>query len=144
MATTGVDARRDITNILQRFGCERIGFMDDYENRAVELVFAHRGRTIRFRADGAGWARMYLKENPWSERRRIKNPNEYEARWLAQGQIAVNSMLRDYIKGMIVAVESGLLPFDEAFLPQMLTGNGQTVLERLHDDVKLLPEATAE
>ncbi|MCY4059316.1 MAG: hypothetical protein OXG44_15075 [Gammaproteobacteria bacterium] len=33
---------------------------------------------------------------------------------------------------------------EQAFLPQMLTSNGQTVLERLHDDVKLLPEAAGE
>ena len=35
-ATTGLKAREEITRLLRRFGCEQIGFMDDYEKRAFE------------------------------------------------------------------------------------------------------------
>jgi hypothetical protein len=32
--------------ILRRFGCESVGFMDDFEKHEVLLAFTHRGRPI--------------------------------------------------------------------------------------------------
>ena len=69
-ASSGASARDDITKILRRFGCESVGFMDDFDKHEVMLAFTHRGRAIQLRASANGWAAMYLKENPWSARRR--------------------------------------------------------------------------
>ena len=62
-------ARKEITDTLRRFGCESVGFMDDFEGKAVILAFRHRGRQVQLRASATGWAALYIKENPWSSRR---------------------------------------------------------------------------
>jgi hypothetical protein len=59
---------------------------------------------------------------------------EYERRALQKGQTAVYSILRDWIKGQITAVETGIMSFDAAFLGQIMLPSGQTVLERIEQE----------
>jgi len=53
-ATSDGRARDEITKILRRFGCESVGFMDDFEKHEVVLAFTHRGRpsSVHRRKDG--------------------------------------------------------------------------------------------
>ena len=136
-ASSGGSARDEIIKILRRFGCESVGFMDDFDNHEVILAFTHKGRPVQLRASAAGWAAMYLRENPYSSRKRI-NRHEYEADALRQGQVATNSILRDWIKGQMTAVECGILQFDAVFMPYMLTADGRPLIDRLREQ-SLLP-----
>jgi len=43
--------------------------------------------------------------------------------------VAVNSILRDWVKGQIMVVETGLTEFRHVFLPYMVTAGGETVAE---------------
>jgi hypothetical protein len=129
-ATSGSKAREEITKVLRHFGCESIGFMDDFEKQEVLLAFTHRGRNIQLRASAKGWAQLYLKEKPWSYSRR-STKHDYELAALTQGHIAVNSILRDWIKGQVTAVECGILSFEAVFLPFVLTHDGRPLLERV-------------
>ena len=52
--------------------------------------------------------------------------------------VAVYSILRDWIKGQITAIETGILSFEGAFLGQILLGNGKSVLEHVTES-KMLP-----
>lgn len=140
-ATSGGQAREEITKLLRRFGCESVGFMDDFTEKAVLLAFTHRGRNIQLRASAKGWAQMYLKENPWTSRRR-KSPKQHEEHAVAQGLIAVNSILRDWVKGQITAVECGILSFEAVFMPYMLTNDGRPLIERV-SEAKMLPAPAA-
>src|SRR5215831_4163230 len=97
-ATSDGRARDEITKILRRFGCESVGFMNDFDKHEVLLAFTHRGRPIQLRASAKGWAQLYLKANPYGIQRR-QSRQEYEQTSLRQGHIAVNSILRDWIKG---------------------------------------------
>jgi hypothetical protein len=137
-ATTGKAAREEITKVLRRFGCEKIGFMDDLEKHEVMLAFTHRGRNVQLNASAKGWAQIWLKENPYTYRCR-RSRVEYERAALEQGHIAVNSILRDWIKGQITAVECGILSFEAVFLPYMLTHDGRPLIERLAE-TDLLPK----
>lgn len=128
-ATSGVSARDEITKLLRRFGCSSVGFMDNYEDHEVLLQFEHRGRQMRLRASAKGWAALWLKENPYSGYRK-GNENEHRAKALAQGHVAINSILRDWVKGQLMAVETGMLSFDAVFLPFAITHDGRTVAER--------------
>ena len=47
-ASTDADARDEITKVLRRFGCEFVGFMDDFDKHEVLLAFTHRGRGLRW------------------------------------------------------------------------------------------------
>lgn len=136
-ASSGAAARDEITKVLRRFGCESVGFMDDFENYEVLLAFRHRGRQMQLRASAKGWAQMYLKENPWTSRRNLKK-HDYEQEALKQGLKAVNSILRDWIKGQVTAVECGILSFEAVFMPYMLTSDGRPLIERMAES-KLLP-----
>lgn len=129
-ATTGTKARAEIVKLLQAFGCESVGFMDDFAEHSVLLVFKHRGRQVQLRASARGWAALYLKENPWSSQRRATK-QQWEVAALAQGLIAINSILRDWVKGQITAIETGVLSFEAVFAAHMLLPNGQSVLERI-------------
>lgn len=135
-ASSGGNARDEITRVLRRFGCESVGFMDDFDKHEVLLAFTHRGRQVQLRASAKGWAQLYLKENPWSHRR-SGSKYEYERKALYQGHRAVNSILRDWIKGQMTAVECGILSFEAVFMPYMLTNDGRPVIERIKD---ILPE----
>jgi hypothetical protein len=138
-ASAGQRARDEISKILQRFGCGSIGFMDVFERHEVLLAFKHRGRQVQLRASAKGWAQIWLKENPHTYRSRSTR-QEYEQAALRQGHIAVNSILRDWIKGQVTAVECGILSFEAVFMPFMITNDGRPVIERIDN---LLPEADA-
>ena len=114
-AQSGAAARDEVAKVLRRFGCESVGFMDDFDRHEVLLAFTHRGRQMQLRASAKGWAQMYLRENPWNPRRRATK-QEHEQAALRQGQVAVNSILRDWIKGQVTAVECGILSFEVVFL----------------------------
>ena len=107
-ATSDMRAREEIKKILTRFGCETIGFMDDNVKHEVLLAFTHRGRQVQLRASAKGWAALWLRENPWTDKRK-SSPHEWGAKALAQGHVAVNSVLRDWIKGQVTAIETGVL-----------------------------------
>ena len=137
-ATSNMRAREEVKKILHRFGCEQIGFMDDMVKHEVLLAFTHRGRQVQMHASAKGWAAMWLKENPWTYRHRTQR-HDYEQAALQQGHVAVNSILRDTIKGQITAIEAGIMSFDAVFMAHIITADGRTFLERVKDDRNLLP-----
>ena len=130
-------AREEIAKILRRFGCESIGFMDDLAKHEVLLAFTNRGRQVQMRASAKGWAQMYLKENPYYRRRATRQ--EWEQAALRQGHIAVNSVLRDWVKGQVTAIETGILSFEAVFMPFMLTADGRPLFERVAEMKLLAP-----
>lgn len=134
-ATSGMKARDEITKLLQRFGCDSVGFMDEFDKKCVLLAFRHRGRPVNLRASAEGWAAMYLKERPYSSRMRASH-SAYRQAALEQGLIAINSILRDWVKGQITAVECGMLSFEAVFMPYLMTDDGRPLIDRLG---KLLP-----
>jgi hypothetical protein len=110
--------------------------MDDYERQEVLLAFTHRGRQVQLRASAKGWSRMHLKEHPWTDRRHTSRV-EYERATLRQGHIAVNSILRDWIKGQVTAIECGILSFEAVFMPHMLPADGRPLIDHV---AELLPK----
>jgi hypothetical protein len=141
-ATSNMRARREIEKILLLFGCEKIGFMDDHEKHEVLLYFVYRGQEVHWRVSAKGWAQAWLKKKPWNYQRRSQRV-DYEQAALRQGQIAVNSILRDRVKSQISAIECGMESFAAVFMPYMLTSDGRTVVERINE-TKLLPAPTEE
>ena len=129
-ATSGAKARAEIVKMLQTFGCESVGFMDNFNDHSVLLAFTHRLRQVQLRASARGWAAMYLKSNPWSRSRRLSK-EQWERAALDQGLVAVNSILRDWIKGQITAIETGILSFEAVFAPHMLMPDGRPVLDKI-------------
>lgn len=127
-ATAGTSALAEINKVLTKFGCQQFGTMTDIENGELIVQFKHRGRNVTARASYRGYAAAYMKEHPWTHRMRGTRI-DHEKRALKQAEISVCSVLRDWIKGQVMAIETGILTFEGAFLGQILLPNGQTVLQ---------------
>ena len=135
-ATTGAKARDEIVRMLRGFGCEGVGFYDEFSTHSLVLEFTWRGRNVSLRASAQGWANAYLAENPWNSQRRGSRA-DYEARWLRQGMVAVNSILRDWVKGQVTAIETGILTFDAVFAPHMMLPDGTPAMVALRRTLSL-------
>lgn len=141
-ATSGEKAIGEIRKFLTTFGCSKFGTMTDTEKAEVMVQFEYRGRQVSVKASAKGYAAAYLKENPYSPQMR-KTRIEHERRALDQGQIAIYSILRDWIKGQITAIECGVMSFEGAFLGQILLPTGRTVLETVEEQA-MLPKPAEE
>jgi hypothetical protein len=127
-ATSGKKAIDDMQKLLQAFGCGSFGQMMDFDKGELLVQFTYRGRQVSVRANANGYAAAWLKQHPYSTRMRTSR-TEYERKAKEIGGTAVYSILRDWIKGQIMAVETGILSFEGAFLGQILLPNGKTVME---------------
>lgn len=128
-ATSGGQALDDIRKVLTRFGCARFGTMTDAERGELIVQFSYRGRDVTATASYRGYAAAWLKEHPYGPRTRGTKA-QHEQKALKQAEISVCSVLRDWIKGQVVAIETGILTFEGAFLGQILLPTGRTVLEQ--------------
>ena len=132
-ATSGNGAIEEIRKILNQLGCQRFGFMTDNEKGELLVQFTYRDREVSIAASYDGYAAAFLRAKPHSYRMR-RGRVEYERDVKAQAQISVCSVLRDWIKGQIMAIECGILSFDGAFLGQILIPHtGKTVLEAVNE-----------
>lgn len=144
-ASSGKAAIGEMQRILQTFGASSFGTMEDFDKGEVLVQFKWRDRSVTIRASAKGYAAAWLRRHPYSSRTR-GTKTDYERRALQIGQTAVYSILRDWIKGQITAVEVGMLSFEGAFLGQLLLATGETVLERIERDnmLALAPSLTQE
>lgn len=136
-STSGERAVNDIQKILRSFGCGKFGHMMDYDKGELLMQFEHRGVPVSVKASIKGYAAAWLRANPYSSRTRCSK-SDHEKKALQIGGTAVYSVLRDWIKGQITAVETGVLSFEAAFLGQILLPNGKTVMQQVTAD-KMLP-----
>lgn len=134
-ATSGRKARDEVIKILRRFGAESVGYMDEFATKTVILQFTYMGRNVSMRANAQGWANAYVKDSPYTYRMK-RTQHQYEQFAIDQGMIAVDSIIRDWVKGQMTAIETGILTFEGVFMPYMLTNDGRTLAERA---VELLP-----
>jgi hypothetical protein len=142
-ARNGERALSDTQRVLGRLGCEAVGHMKDFQKGVVFVHFRHRGREVQIEASLAGYAAAYLKAHPWRPAyHRRQNRVEYERAATELASHAVCSILRDWIKGQVTAVETGVLSFEGAFLGQLVLSSGETI-ERHVRRVDLLPALPA-
>ena len=135
-ATSGGAALEEIRKLLTKFGCTRFGTMTDVERGELVVQFTYRSRDVTAKASYRGYAAAWLKERPFTHRTRCSKP-AHEQKAMKQAEVSVCSILRDWIKGQVMAVETGILTFEGAFLGQIMLPNGRTVLEQAADT--LLP-----
>lgn len=141
-ATTGKKAIDEIQKILRAFDCQKFATGEDFESGEVFIQFVHRDRTIHLTASAKGYASAWLRENPWSQRRKGTKAG-HESKALEIGSVAVYSVLRDWVKGQITAVEIGVMSFEAAFLSHIMLPNGKRVIEQA-TEMNLLPAPSPE
>lgn len=129
-ATSGKRAISDMQKAVEGVGASSFGYMQDFDRDDLIVQFRWRERSVSIRANARGYAAMWLRRHPYSNRMRIDRA-EYERRALEKGRLAVFSILREWLKGQVVAVETGILSFEAAFLGQIVLPSGETVFERI-------------
>lgn len=136
-SSSGERALGDIQKILRTFGCNKFGSMIDDGEQEILVQFEYRGRQVNVRASVRGYAAAYLRHHPYTSRSRGTKA-DHERKALQIASTAVYSILRDWIKGQVTAIETGILTFEGAFLGQIMLPDGRTIMERVQAD-KLLP-----
>ena len=136
-ATSGDKAIGEIQKVLRSFGCTKFGSMVDDSAGELLVQFEYHGKMVSVKASTKGYAAAWLKENPWSTRRSTDR-RVYERKAMDIAGVAVYSILRDWIKGQIMAIETGILSFEGAFLGQILLPSGKTILEHV-ETMNMLP-----
>lgn len=111
--------------------------MTDYERGNLIVQFSHRGRDVQVSASFRGYAAAWLRKHPWTARKRGTKV-DHEKKALEQAEISVCSILRDWLKGQVTAVETGVLSFEDVFLGQIMLPTGKTVMETTRE-CNLLP-----
>ena len=139
--SSGAKAFDEIQKILSKFGCQSFGQMSDYERKCITVQFKYRNNPISVEASIKGYAAAWLREHPYTSRTRCTR-QQHEQKALDVAGTAVFSILRDWIKGQVMAVETGILSFDGAFLGQILLPNGNTIYQQVLES-KMLPALDA-
>jgi hypothetical protein len=129
-ATSGKTAVADMQKILRGFGASSFGVMENFTEGDVIVQFEWHERRVTIKANFKGYAAAWLRHHPWTYRTKVSKI-EHERRALKQAEISVYSILRDWIKGQVTAIEVQMLSFEGAFLGQILLANGETILERV-------------
>lgn len=136
-ATSGDKALVELQRTLAKFGCQSFGTMIDAEKGCTMVQFKWRGRTVSLEANWKGYAAAWMREHPWAKVR-SHDRAAYDRKAIEIGKVAVCSVLRDWVKGQITAVECGVLTFEAAFMPHMLLSDGRRVIDKVQADT-LLP-----
>jgi hypothetical protein len=137
-ATSGDKALMEIQRILGKFGCQSFGTMIDAERGMTIVQFKWRERNISLEASWKGYAAAWQKAHPWSTVRG-NDRQAYDRKALEIGRVAVCSVLRDWVKGQVTAIECGVLGFDAVFMPHMLLPNGERLIDRVQAENFLPP-----
>ncbi len=141
-STSGEKALGEIQKILRGFGCSKFGSMTDDGAQEIMVQFEFHGQPVSVRASIRGYATAWLKEHPYTNRTRATRA-DHERKAMEIASTAVYSILRDWIKGQVTAIETGILTFEGAFLGQLLLPSGKTFLEHAQA-AKMLPAPKGE
>ena len=126
---TEVSVDRSIAEIratVTRFGAD--GFMQAEHKHSAGVMFSYQGRTVRMsinipdRSDKRFWVTPGRGKRRTEEHAYREWEKECRRQWRGLALV---------IKALLVAVQEGVLDFDQAFMPHLLSRTGQTVGEML-------------
>ena len=133
-------SRGQINELLRRWGCHRIGWMDDEAGCELVFEFVHDGGKDGLQTLHARYRLTYPTDEELEQK--AQGARGLRAGYLEKLQSHVgrreHRLLLLLLKANLEAVEEGLLDPAVVFLPYIVTDNGQTVGERVISD---LPKA---
>lgn len=127
-AVAGDKALIELQRILAKFGCASFGTAIDAEHGITIVQFKWRDKVVRLEASWKGYAQAWLKEH------RKTHSTRHQQLALELGQRVVCSVLRDWVKGQVTAIECGVLSFEAVFMPHMLLPSGERLIDRVKAD----------
>ncbi len=134
-ATAGDKALLELQRALAKFGCASFGTAIDAERGVTIVSFKWRERVVHLEASWKGYAQALLRGKTFGYG---SSRQKAEAKALEQARISVCSVLRDWTKAQITAVEAGVMSFEAAFMPHMMLKDGRRLIDKIRSD-NLLP-----
>lgn len=110
-------SRAEIEKLIGRFGA--VGFLIALDVEKAIIQFSARNRLVRLTLTLPTAAEFPRKDSQQAEERR---------RWRSLTQL---------LKAKLVAVDDGLVEFEEEFLPHVVLADGSTVYERTRGDLAI-------
>lgn len=138
-ASAGDRALGETQKLLREFGCSKFGTWVDDAAQEITLQFEYRGMTVSFKVSLKGYAQAWLKDNPYTSRMRCTKDEHY-SKALGKANLAVYSIMRDYVKAQLTAIHCGILSFEAAFLSSIMLPNGRTIMEQV-TETKMLTKS---
>lgn len=143
-ATSGKNTIAEMQKLLRGFDATSFGVMEDFAKGDIIVQFQWRERQVTVKASFKGYAAAWMRHHPQTSRSHLSSA-DYQRKAMQQAEISTYSILRDWLKGQVTAIEVGMLSFEGAFLGQIMLPTGETVLERISRTPELLtlPGSTA-
>lgn len=132
-------AQKRIRETLQKFGVQRIGFDDDFENLELMIRFIYKDFPVSLPVNYGELADLYLDAKPHTYRMRLTEA-EYVAKKRETAYRAAYSMLEDYLKSMVTLIELGAFSFEEIFLSYFTDNKGVRFGETLVPKIREIAE----
>lgn len=130
-----LQAQARIRKMLLKFGVSRLRFDEDIEKGEIKVEFIYKEFPVSLPVNIHRLAERYLEDDPWTPRRRSSR-SEWATKKKEVAQNAAFSLLEDFLKGLLMAVELGVFSFEEIFLSYFRDAQGRRLGEVI---VKQLP-----
>ena len=117
-------AQGRIKELLRKFGVQMVTVADDFEAHEVYIIFKYRNIPVKIPLNYGRLALKWLEDQPYAYRMRSTRA-EYEARIKETAYRASYSILEDFLKAMVTMVDLGIRTFEEVFLADFDTAEGQ-------------------
>lgn len=128
--TTSASSRAEIERILTRYGADNFGYMTSHSGAAV--AFTANDRQVRFAVE--------LPDR--NAREFTHTPARHEPRTATAAEAAYEQAVRQrwralvlIVKAKLEAVASGIVEFEQEFLPYMVLPDGSTVYEATREAI---------
>jgi hypothetical protein len=108
--------RQEIEKLLQKWGCRKVAFLDDYDAKIVEIQF------LWVDEEAHPWSAMFkvsVAPDP-SLSSEQKRDAEVRGRWRT---------LLYWLRSALDAIDAGVIQPEQVFLPFLVTPDGQTVAD---------------
>jgi len=125
----------EIRDLVYRFGASKYAFIEDWDEGSVIINFMYREYPVEFRLRIDHLVSTRLETQPWNTKRRCSE-EEYIRRTNEQAKKTGMRILLNHIKASLIAVEYGLINFEDVFLSNFVTRSGQTLGEIVVPNLK--------
>lgn len=111
-------SKADIDKLLDKFGVERVGIWEDKTKHVIGVQFVYKEIPIEFKLFVDRLIEIRKREKT---RSRVK--------WEDKAPRMAMRVLYHHLKSALIAVEYGIMEFEDIFLSHVCTRNGQTIGE---------------
>lgn len=125
---SGQARENEIRATLRGVGATAIGFMVDDDRDMVIAQFRIAGREVTVPVSIGAYEAAWMRATPKGPR---TSAADHHRKARAQAELAVWGVLADWIKAQAAMMACGFMDADAAFLPHIVSPDGQRVIERL-------------